>query len=195
MNNAVLEQIQRQLRPEALLGVLVAGVALTLLAAHLYVLKAPLSRYRELSHAVAGSAVETSMQHLQASSLAVETAERQVAELRSELYGASSQLPLEKLESYVIARLDRICAQHGVQLVSVTPGEMGEVLMFDELPYEVAVEGDYFALFDWLGDVEEELRPMVVSHFEMRPVREKRDAGRVEMKLRLVSYRPSGGEA
>ena len=112
-----------------------------------------------------------------------------IAELRTELYGGSSRLPPEKMESYIVDRLDRISASHEVELVGVTPGEAQEVLMFDEVPYDVRVEGDYFALFRWLREVERELRPMVVKEFNIRPLA---DTEAVAMKLRLASYRQKG---
>ena len=93
------------------------------------------------------------------------------------------------MESYIVDRLDSISAVHDVELVGVTPGAAEEVLMFDEVPYDVEVEGDYFALFRWLREVERELRPMVVKEFNIRPL-SKSEA--VTMKLRLAAYRQRG---
>ena len=80
---------------------------------------------------------------------------------RTELYGGSSQLPPEKMESYIVDRLDHLSAAHEVELVGVTPGEPEEVLMFDEVPYDVEVSGEYFALFRWLREVERDPDPVL----------------------------------
>ena len=62
--------------------------------------------------------------------------------------------------------------------------------MFDELLYNVDVEGGFFALYDWLQEVEGALRPMAVKIFEMTGTNESE---RVKLNLRLVPYRPQGG--
>ena len=97
------------------------------------------------------------------------------------------ELPPEQMEAYVIDRLAALSERRDLHLVGVKPGEPGSLLMFEELPYDVEVVGSYFALHDWLHAVEEELRPMVVKRFEMRPAR--RDGREVALDVRLVSYR------
>ena len=72
------------------------------------------------------------------------------------------------------------------RLVGVRPLAIGEVLMFDELPYEVEVTGSYMRLWDWLRDMEAELRPMVVNSYELE---RRTNATSVSLKLRLVAYR------
>ena len=67
------------------------------------------------------------------------------------------------------------------------PGDAQRVLMFDELLYEVEVKGEFLALASWLGEIEDELRPLVVNGFELRPAT---PAPWVRMRLRLASYRP-----
>ena len=96
------------------------------------------------------------------------------------------------MESHVIDVLDRISARHGIDLVSVVPGEKAEVLMFEELPYDVEVRGEYFRLFDWFREVERELHPMVVKRFELAAGAEP-DV--IPLTLRLVAYRTQGPES
>ena len=122
-----------------------------------------------------------------AGAIAISATESELESIRKALYGGASELAPEKLESFVIDRLDRISVQRDVALMSVKPDESDTVLMFDEFPYDVDVSGDYFAIYAWLQDVEEELRPMIVKQFALDP---DGKGGRVKMKLRLVSYRP-----
>lgn len=114
----------------------------------------------------------------------------EVEALREELVGDAGQVPREQIESFVVGTLDRISQRHGVQLVSIQPSETASVWMFEELPYSVSVTGSYFSLHQWLYEVEEDLRPMVVKSFEMRP---SRPEGRVQLDLRVVAYRATPG--
>jgi len=63
--------------------------------------------------------------------------------------------------------------------------------MFGELPYDVRVQGNYFPLFDWLQDVEDELRPMLVKEFRMD---RSGPSSLVSLELRLVAYRAGVAE-
>ena len=182
-----LGALDAQLRPEAWLGVMAAVVVLTLLGAYLYLLGPSLARYRELARS--WSADELVSAEVRAAAIDAEIAELEQAlvGLDDRIYGSSSGLPREQIESHIIAQLDELSNRRDVRLASVKPGLTGDVLSFEELPYDVDVSGDYFTLFDWLGAVENELRPLAVKRFEMRP------AGRtdhVQLQLRLVSYRP-----
>ena len=48
------------------------------------------------------------------------------------------------------------------------------------------VTGNYFSLFEWFRDVENELRPMVVKSFEME---KGKGSERIAMSLQIVAYR------
>ena len=187
MNLDVRTDLLRDARPEAVLGGMVAVLVLTLLAGYLYLLGPSITRYRELVRASSENALENALESARAGAIAITATQDEIASIRKELYGGASELAPEKLESFVIDRLDRISVQRDVSLMSVTPDDPASVLMFDEFPYEVDVAGDYFALYAWLQDVEEELRPMIVKQFALDP---EGKGGRVKMKLRLVSYRP-----
>ena len=190
MNRELLAQLNQQLRPEAWLGLMVALVVFTALAMHLYVIKPALAEYGQLATAVSGSEIERAADRASDNAAMIAVLEREVAELQNRLYGGSSRLAPEKMESFVIDQLDRISVLHDIQLVSVTPGDVEQVLMFDELLYNVAVEGGFFELYDWLQEVEGALRPMAVKIFEMAG---SNDSERVKLNLRLVSYRAQGG--
>ncbi|MDH3284776.1 MAG: type 4a pilus biogenesis protein PilO [Acidobacteriota bacterium] len=187
MNLAVRADLLRDLRPDAVAGVMVAAVVLTLLAGYLYLLGPSIARYRDLARAGSEEALQTALDSARAGAVAISATESELESIRKALYGGASELAPEKLESFVIDRLDRISVQRDVALMSVKPDESDTVLMFDEFPYDVDVSGDYFAIYEWLQDVEKELRPMIVKQFALDP---DGKGGRVKMKLRLVSYRP-----
>jgi hypothetical protein len=95
----------------------------------------------------------------------------EVASLRDALYGGSARVPRTRIESFVVESLDRLSGRHGVSLRSITPDEPSSIWRFEELPYDVTVEGSYFAIHRWIYDVEQELRPMVLKQFQIHPAR------------------------
>ncbi len=179
---ATLDSWMQQVRPQTLVAATSALTAIIALAGFLYVLKPTLQARRELQQERV--AALSQVEEANVTPLALGAATREVADLRKRLVGASWGVPLEEMESFVIGGLDRISVRHEVELKSVTPGQLGSVLSFDELPYQVQVSGDYFSLFDWLQDVEQELIPMVTKGFEMA-----RRGKSVTLKLRLVAYK------
>lgn len=185
-----LEQLEPQLRPEGWLGLFAMLLLLTGLAGALYVLKPAWKELQDLSSEELSIDMEALRSVLASNDDTIAILEAETDVLQKQLYGASAHLPSEQMEAWVIGALDRISRNHGVQLLSVEPGQGDAVMMFEELPYEVDVAGGYFSLYEWLNSVERELRPMVIKQFEI-----DRSAGdaRVRMRLRLVAYRP--GEA
>lgn len=123
------------------------------------------------------------------SAVAIANLEGDVLELHRELFGGAAGVPRAQIESFVVNSLDRISGRHGVELLGITPDEPSSIWMFEELPYRVEVEGSYLAIHEWLYEVEEELRPMVVKEFELMPSRSNEG---VVIDLRLVAYRASG---
>lgn len=185
---ATLDAWMQQVRPQALIAGAGALTAIVALAGFLYVLKPALQARGELQQERVAALSQVEEANITPQALAA--AAREVADLRKQLVGASWGVPLEEMESFVIGGLDRISVRHEVELKSVTPGQLGSVLSFDELPYQVQVAGDYFSLFDWLQDVEQELIPMVTKGFEMA-----RRGESVTLKLRLVAYKPRRAES
>lgn len=177
------------LRPEAVVGAAASGVALVLLAGLLYVVKPSLATWRRLGEERAQAVQEVDAAAARAAGAELQALAVEVEELRDQLYGGASEVPAEQLEAWVIDALDRISARHRIDLTSVKPGRPSPVLTFDELPYDVELAGRYFHLFDWLQDVERELRPMVVKEFAME---RGQGSDPVVMRLRLVAYRSQG---
>ncbi len=190
MNTNQLDDWLRQARPQTVLLAMVSVVAMTLLAGHLYVVGPSLARLRALDGGENLDSVEALKSEADQTRAAIAASEATLEGLRGQLYGGPSDQPPEKVESYIVDQLDSLSVRHAVELMSVEPGDAQHVLMFDELLYEVEVKGDFLSLAAWLGEIEDELRPLVVNGFDLRPA-ERRPW--VRMRLRLASYRPRGG--
>jgi Tfp pilus assembly protein PilO len=87
--------------------------------------------------------------------------------------------------AFVIGQMDRIAATHAVKLISVEPGNIEKIFLFQELPFHVVVTGNYFSLFDWLDQVERDLGPVVIKEFELTS---EPDSAMRRFTLTLVSY-------
>ena len=187
MSYATLDQLLQQLRLEAWLGVMAVSTVLTLLGAYLYLLSPNWNRFQELAADTAPLTLAETEVRAQERTLEIATLEGDLLDVRKALFGGSVEIPPEQMESYVIDRLADLSSRSDLRLIAVKPGDPGSLLMFEELPYDVEVVGSYFALHDWLHAVEDELRPLVVKRFEMRPA--ARGSEPVAMSVRLVSYR------
>ncbi len=189
MKTEVLMRMQRELKPQGWLAVMVAMLVMTVLAGYLYVLKPDIAEHRALSGQGAQSDIEEATGAATRATQEIARLEVEVESLNERLWGQSSKESADTLESFVIDRLDQASAIHDVHLESVKPGAIEKVLIFDELHYDVVVGGDYFALYGWLASLEQDLRPLVIKRFEI----ENGSNDQVKMDLRLVSYRPRGG--
>jgi len=182
----MLQDLSQRFGHQALVAAVAGLIALTFLAGYVYLVKPSLDRHRELARARVAEKLELEAQSARVDPQDVSEVEQKLAQLQDQLEGGLSDIPIRQMESFVIDALGRISQRHGVALEGVKPGEMGKVLVFDELPYDIHVTGGYFRLFAWLQDVERELRPMIVKHFEM----DQRDPSRgPSLRLRLVAYR------
>jgi Tfp pilus assembly protein PilO len=190
VTSTAIDQLLNGLRPQSALAAMLALGALVLVGGHLYLVGPSLAEFRELASNGPQATLESVTGAIADGGLAITALEEEIGQLQRRLYGGPSDLPIEKTESYIIDRLDRISERHEIELVSVKPGTAKKVLMFDEFLYEVEVKGDFFALVEWLREVEEDLRPMVLNEFNLKPEPQWES---VMMKLRLASYRPRAG--
>jgi len=185
--NALLDQIS----PRSLWLAMGALFGLSLLGSYLYVYRDALGDYLRLRAANAAALVEPGAA---AASSGADTIEAELAAAHSRLLarreallGSGAGLPPEAVVPFVIGELDQLSRRHRVRFDGVTPGELRRVMQFEEQSFEISVRGDYFNLYAWLRDVERALRPMLVKHFELRPLADS-DGG-VVMRLQVVSYR------
>lgn len=161
------------------------AVLLLLLGSWLYLFQPPLAEYRRLQ--ASRIEMQTKVEEGSLLELPLEQINSQIARLNQRLRSDKPLLPVTQLVAQTVDKLDRLSKGHEVRLLSVIPGKTREVSLFEELPFAIKVQGDYFKLYEWLCLAEHELGPMVVKAFELRPLPNE---VQIEMNLSLVSYRP-----
>lgn len=172
-------------REQRLVG---GGILLLSLAAlFTYVLQAPLKVYRSglASRALLEQAA------LQGAEIGVqlEQLRAEVAGLERQLHGDTANLPDKQLEAFVVGRLQTISWRNGVELISVEPTSGEAVATFSESLFHVELSGNYFDLFDWFSDVNDELGFVVIKEYQMRPVENVADDPLLVVNLTIASYR------
>jgi Tfp pilus assembly protein PilO len=175
--------LQQQVKPQMLALLLVSLIFLTIIAGYLYVLKRPIQDFRQAQQTL--GLLETELQTGVPVDGQIKLFQQQIAQLNQQLHGNSQELPLNQMIASVIGQMDKIAASHNVKLVSVEPGNIEKIFIFQELPFHVVVTGSYFSLFDWLDQVEHNLGPIVIKEFELTT--EPNSAMR-RFTLTLVSY-------
>jgi Tfp pilus assembly protein PilO len=180
----VIEKILNRTQPGFIYGGMIAAIVLVVLGAYLYLFKDAWAEYRLLQ------TTRTTLNETVASgtelSSAILRSQQQVDALVKRLQGESPRLPVNQMIARTLDRLDRIAAQHDIQLISVNPETSKSIASFAELPFSIEVKGNYQRLTNWLGATEKELDPMMVKELEIIPVTGKDE---LTMRLELVSYR------
>lgn len=119
----------------------------------------------------------------------IESRMREIERLSRLLHGDSVDLPVQQVESFVIGRLQKISWDHGIELISVRPGEGAQVERFREMLFSVELEGTYVPVHRWLLSVREELGFVVIKEFSLV----RSDSSPVDPRLRatltMASYR------
>ena len=175
--------LQKQIKPQVLASVLVSLILLALLSGYLYVLKQPLKDFNQ-----ARNTLELLENELQTGIPLVNQIglfQQQITQLDQQLHGSNQKLPLNQMIVSVISQLDTIAAAHQVKLISVEPGSVEKIYIFQELPFNVVVIGKYVNLFDWLDQIGKDLGPIVIKNFELTP---EPDSAMRRFTLTLVSY-------
>ncbi|MEE9398288.1 MAG: type 4a pilus biogenesis protein PilO [Methylococcales bacterium] len=180
----MIAYLQQYLLPRTLLLVLVSTWLLTFIAAYLYVLKHPLKIYSAQKDTLTLLERRATPGYSLKEEITAE--KKQIAFYKAQLNQTDSKLPTNLLVAKVIGKLDFLAKQHSIQLISVEPRKTDRILLFDEMPFQIRIQGSYFELFRWLRGVEETLKPMVIKRFEIN--RGKAEDLR-QMSLTLVSYR------
>lgn len=112
-----------------------------------------------------------------------------MASLESQLFGAAGPVSESKIESHVVGELQAISWEYGVTLDGVKPLPTKPILIFNEIPFEVALRGDYFSLFAWLQAVNRQLGFIVIDHFEVAAGNRRPNDPNLTMTLRMANYR------
>ena len=162
---------------------LVFLLLLTMLAGYLYVLKKPFLALRQSEQTL--MLLENEVQTGVPLQNQIVSFQKHVAQLDKELRGTGPQLPTNQMIAFVIGQLDAIASDHTVKLISIKPGATEELFTFQVLPFHVELSADYFSLFNWLTEVEQQLGPIVIKKFTLRnegATKQRR------MGITLVSY-------
>lgn len=139
-------------------------------------------RDRQLLQAAAAAGADVTEQIAQ-----LQTA---IADLQRELHGDAANLPDQQLESFVIGRLQSICWENDVELLSVKPSFVSDVVEeFSETLFSIELEGSYRNLYSWLVSVSEALGFVVIKEYQMRPVSGVADESSLRVSLTLAAYR------
>jgi Tfp pilus assembly protein PilO len=180
----MIEKILNRTQPPYIYGALAAAIVLFVLGAYLYLFKDAWAEYA-LMKTTHATLAETVASGTQLSSTILRN-RQQVDALVGRLQGESQQLPINQMIARTIDRLDRISAQHKIQLISVIPDAPKSIASFEELPFAIEVVGNYQQLANWVGEIENNLGPMVIKHFEIIPMTGEEQ---LTMRLEMVSYR------
>jgi Tfp pilus assembly protein PilO len=175
--------LQKQVKPQMLATLLVSLILLALLSGYLYVLKRPLKDLNQARNML--TLLENELQIGVPVSNQINLLQQQITQLNQQLHGNNQKLPSNQMIVSVIRQMDTIAATHHIKLVSVEPGEVEKIYIFQELPFHVVVVGNYVNLFDWLDQIGQHLGPIVIKNFELIP---EPDSTMRRFTLTLVSY-------
>jgi Tfp pilus assembly protein PilO len=118
----------------------------------------------------------------------------QVAELGRRLHDEMADVPARELEAVVVGRLQNVSWRHGVELASVRPGRGEGVQSFEELLFDVEVNGRYADLYAWLEDLHQELAFVAIKSIVIQRSGDDGDGATPKLRatLTLASYRALG---
>lgn len=170
---------------------LLAGVIVfALLEAWQLALRPPFGRWQSLTAQRQG--LERTVGAAADRTAAAAVIEAEIARLERRVGGDAPGLTTEQLVVAIVARLDRLAQHHGVTLAAVKPGERRDVLMFEEVSFDIKAMGKYDSMVAWLGELQQALGPLIVTRFDMRP---SGADGALAVEVGIAAYRaPAGGE-
>lgn len=162
---------------------MIGTLALVATQSWVLLLKNPLAEYRK---------VQTDTDHREDALLGfeqmppeIDKLKLEVSQLEQRMQVAQTKLPAaDQLLVAVVGELDRIASRHGIALVRVKPGADKDILMFEEISFDIELRGKYESLFAWLRDVETELTSLAITQFEIRT-----GSDPLTVNLKVASYR------
>jgi Tfp pilus assembly protein PilO len=162
-----------------------AGVLLIAAAAlWTYALRAPLAGLR---------AVRAEQARLQAAGGDPRLLSAQLAMLGTEAaalqrqLGAAGGAPAGQQLVGLIGRVGTLAAAHHVVLSGVTPAPEEQVITFRQAGFDADATGSYQTLLAWMAAVERSQANLSIARFDMHPAKAP---GQIDMKIRIVAYRP-----
>lgn len=175
--------LQQQVQPRMLVIMMLSIILMILVSSYLYVLKKPFQGFRQNKQTLV--LLQNELQTGVPLQKQIESQQKLVEHLNLKLHGTGPKLTESKMVAYVIGKLDEIASRHQVILSSVKPQNSEILFTFKELPFRIEISGDYFNLYAWLKDVENDLRPIVIKQFDISPNNQNKKR---KMLLTLVAY-------
>lgn len=167
---------------------LMASVALLVAAAlGSYVILPEVRSYRQSVNTL--TVLESAVAQQASLGIQVNTLETELDTLQQKLRGDTVNMPDNQMESFVIGRLQGISWRNNIELLGVRPGKGGKIQAFEEILFDVEVAGDYFDLYSWLQELDDELGFVVIKSFNIRPLDSIKAGPRLTARLTIVSYR------
>lgn len=185
MNPVVLERVEH-VQPRAVVMGACGLLVLLLVAAWFLLIRPPLGRYHALAAEHAQSARDVAGLEASVDTGEIERLGARIEELEQVLQAGRDGASANEMMATIIGTLDRLAGEHRVVLAGVRPGETGDVLSFEEQPFDVEASGRYFDLIAWLQAAERELRPMLLKQFHFRAAG---GGDGLVVSVRVVSYR------
>lgn len=179
----MMDNLLNKAEPRVVILLMLSVLLLTVLASYLYLFKSPLAMLEQ--HQQTLVLLESELQTgipIKQTNLGLE---QQLKALEEKINASDEGLSKSQMIARVIAQLDALAIDNKLQLTSVAPGLPSQVFMFEELPFNVEIIGNYFDIFAWLGDINKKLGPSIVKSFEISNV--GNDNLR-QMKMLIVSY-------
>ena len=137
----------------------------------------------ELASLEAAASKQTSL------SMQIGTLENKLATLKKQLQGGMVDLPDNQMESFVIGQLQGISWRNKIELMGVRPGKGSNIQALQEVLFDVEISGDYFDLYAWLQELDDQLGFVVIKSFTIRPLDTSLTGPRLIARLTIVTYR------
>ena len=118
--------------------------------------------------------------------------ESKLSTLKKQLQGGMVDLPDNQMESFVIGQLQGISWRNKIELMGVRPGKGSNIQALQEVLFDVEIAGDYFDLYAWLQELDDQLGFVVIKSFTIRPLDTSLTGPRLIARLTIVSYREAG---
>lgn len=170
------------------LALATAGGALLILAALvLYLLMPEVKRYLAAKDTL--TLLESSPGQGQEIGIQISQIRQEIDALEKEIHGDTAQLPAKQLESHIIESLQNISWHNQMQLTSLVPRKGNRIDMFQELIFDIELNGLYMDFFSWVSELHKQLGFVVISQFNIRPVNAQDENTRVQIKLTMIAYK------
>ena len=185
-----MERLLTNIEPRTMVLMMIAAVVLVATALGSYVIWPEARSYRQSMNTI--TTLESVVAQQTGLVTHIATLETELQDLEHQLHGDMVNLPDNQMESFVIGRLQGISWRNNIELLGVKPGKGGQIQVFEEVLFDVEVSGDYFDLYSWLQELDDELGFVVIKSFNIHPLDNRDTEPRLTARLTIASYREAG---